>query len=81
MLVTPFMWHPAGGARQYEATGSRSSYSQKWDTVNSHSETNRQSLSNSLHLMFEVLNDQDKIRWLIGFETGTTMNERNRRRA
>ncbi len=66
MLATTFMWHPAGEARQYEASGSRTSYSDKWHTNDRQVFT--RPLSEALHLMIDALNDQDKVRWLNGFE-------------
>jgi hypothetical protein len=68
------MWHPAGGARQYEAAGSRTSYSDKWHTNDRHAFT--RPLSEALHLMIETLNDQEKVRWLNGFEASAVMNDK-----
>ena len=76
MLVTTFMWHPAGEARQYEAAGSRTSYSQKWNPAYVHNDKSQSHPSEALLLMLDALCDKAKVRWLDEFETSATVNER-----
>jgi len=67
MLITTNLWHPAGEARQYEAAGSRTSYNEKWNPHTPYSFTTKP-ISDAVHLMIEVLTDEQKERWLDSFD-------------
>ena len=64
MLIRTTMWHPAGAARQYEAAGSRTSYSDRWDPSVAHPFHTHGPVSDALQLMLALLTDEQKVRWL-----------------
>jgi len=67
MLTTNYMWHPAGEARQYEATGSRIAFHDRWNTDEKHN-VQREDLLDALQTMVDVLTAEQKARWLGTFE-------------
>jgi hypothetical protein len=64
MQISPNLWHPAGTARQYEAAGSRSSFSEKWNPQTPHSFDFVESTLDALRLLIDVLTDDQKECWL-----------------
>jgi hypothetical protein len=68
MRITTNMWHPAGEARQYEAAGSRTSFKDRWNQPASHSLHSKESVSDALQMMLDVLTDEQKV--LYSFEPG-----------
>jgi len=77
MLTTAYLWHPAGEARQYEATGSRIAFNDKWNPAEKHGILPKQPpLSDTLQMMIDILSDDQKGRWLNSFEaSGATGNK------
>ena len=63
MLITQNLWHPAGGSRQYESVGSRTSFSKKWNPEAPHTDEHLESSTDALQLMIDVLTDDQKKRW------------------
>jgi hypothetical protein len=73
MLTTAYLWHPAGDARQYEATGSRIAFHDRWNLAEKHTILLKQPpLSDTLQMMIDVLSDEQKGRWLNSLETAAT---------
>jgi hypothetical protein len=63
MLITTYMWHPAGEARQYEAAGSRTSFRQRWYSETAHF-YRQEPVSDALQLMLDGMTHEQKARWL-----------------
>jgi len=64
MRIETYLWHPAGGARQYEAAGSRTSFKQKRNPDRAHLFHAPPPASDALKLMLDALTDEQKARWL-----------------
>jgi hypothetical protein len=69
MLITQNLWHPAGESRQYEAVGSRTSFSNKWNPKAPHTYDHHESNTDPLQLMIDVLTDDQKKRWHYAFNS------------
>ena len=64
MLTNSNMWHPASEAKQYEASGSRTSFKDRWNLDGARLFHNRAPVSDALRMMLEILTDDQKARWL-----------------
>ncbi len=62
MLIKTNMWQPAIEARQYEAAGSRTSFSERWNPHNPHSFHVQKQNSDALRLLLNVLTYEQKAR-------------------
>ena len=62
MLIQIKMWQPANEARQYEAAGSRTSFSERWNPHNPHSFHVQKQNSDALQLLLNVLTCEQKRR-------------------
>jgi len=67
MLITTNMWHPAGDARQYEAAGSRTAFSARWNSHTEYSFHTQGTISDALQRMLDVLTNEQKVRWINSF--------------
>jgi hypothetical protein len=63
MLITTYMWRPAGEARKYEAAGSRTSFRERWYSKTAHWQRQEPVADAFLQLMLDVLTDEQKARW------------------
>jgi hypothetical protein len=64
MLIKSNMWHPASEARQYEATGSRTSFKDRWNLHGTRASHRQAPVSDALQLMLKILTDDQKALWL-----------------
>jgi len=60
MLIKTYMWQPGSEARQYEATGSRTSFSAKWNPHIAHSFYQQEPVSDIFQLFLNVLIKEQK---------------------
>jgi hypothetical protein len=67
------MWHPAGMARQYEASGSRTMFCDKWDPARAHTidgtaGSATKQIPDELHFFIDSRNHELKATWLHNIE-------------
>ena len=65
------MWHPAGDSRRYVSSGSRNTFSARWDSHNPHVIQKEEETTDYLQLMMLALRNEERARWS-AFEPGKT---------
>ena len=60
MPIETKMWQPDRESKQYEATGSRTSFSQRWDAHSDHSFSVQEQSADTLQPLLNLLKDEQE---------------------